>query len=419
MSSLKDELIQLLEPTGQTHLLRYWDELTEESRQKLASQIKKIDWPQVIEWTRTAGTGLTVAELEGLKPAPYVSCHPQTHEEEAYYNHARARGIELLRAGKVAAFTVAGGQGTRLGYDGPKGTFPVTAVRHKPLFQLFAEGILRAQKEYGIRISWYIMTSIINHDATCNFFKEHAYFGLVPEQVMFFTQGMLPAFDLQTGKALLEAKDSLALSPNGHGGSVMAVLEALLRMRQACCHPALMPGGTDGQTPQTSSKVSLLMEKLTELREDGHRALVFSQWTRLLDLMEPELKKASLPFVRLDGSTRDRAEVVRRFQSPDGPPVMLVSLKAGGTGLNLTAADHVFLVDPWWNPAVEDQAADRAHRIGQERPVFIHRLVALDTVEEKILALQHENRALAEAALSGASQAGGLTREDLLRLLDD
>ncbi len=206
----------------------------------------------------------------------------------------------------------------------------------------------------------------------------------------------------------------------GHGGSVMAALEALLRMRQACCHPALIPGGPQGSgAPQTSSKVSLLIDKLTELSADGHRALVFSQWTRLLDLMEPELQRAGLEFVRLDGGTRDRAEVVRRFQSQDGPPVMLVSLKAGGTGLNLTAADHVFLVDPWWNPAVEDQAADRAHRIGQTRPVFIHRLVALGTVEEKILALQQEKRALAEAALSGASQAGGLTREDLLRLLDD
>ena len=205
----------------------------------------------------------------------------------------------------------------------------------------------------------------------------------------------------------------------GSGGSVMTVLEALLRMRQACCHPALIQGGEAGQSPGSSSKVSLLMEKLTELKADGHRALVFSQWTRLLDLMEPELDRAGLTFVRLDGSTRDRAEVVRRFQAPDGPPVMLVSLKAGGTGLNLTAADHVFLVDPWWNPAVEDQAADRAHRIGQERPVFIHRLVALGTVEEKILALQQEKRALAEAALSGASQAGGLTRDDLLRLLDD
>ncbi len=123
-----------------------------------------------------------------------------------------------------------------------------------------------------------------------------------------------------------------------------------------------------------------------------------------------------LDFVRLDGSTRDRGEVVARFQANDGPPVFLISLRAGGTGLNLTAADHVFLLDPWWNPAVEDQAADRAHRIGQERPVLVHRLVAQDTVEERILVLQESKRALAAAALDGGT-GGELTRNDLLALL--
>ncbi len=197
------------------------------------------------------------------------------------------------------------------------------------------------------------------------------------------------------------------------GGSVLAALEALLRLRQACCHVGLVPG----QIAETSSKVELLLENLEEAAADGHKALVFSQWTSLLDRIEPRLSAAGLSFVRLDGSTRDRPAVVAAFQDEKGPPVMLVSLKAGGAGLNLTAADHVFLVDPWWNPAVEDQAADRAHRIGQERPVFVHRLVALGTVEERILALQGEKRALAEAALSGAERAASLTREDLLGLL--
>jgi hypothetical protein len=198
------------------------------------------------------------------------------------------------------------------------------------------------------------------------------------------------------------------------GGSVLAALEALLRLRQACCHVGLVPG----QSAETSSKVELLLENLEEAAADGHKALVFSQWTSLLDRIEPRLKSAGLPFARLDGSTRDRPAVVASFQDEKGPPVMLISLKAGGAGLNLTAADHVFLVDPWWNPAVEDQAADRAHRIGQERPVFVHRLVALGTVEERILALQGEKRALAEAALSGAERAAALTREDLLGLLE-
>ncbi|HCH64884.1 MAG TPA: helicase, partial [Deltaproteobacteria bacterium] len=106
-----------------------------------------------------------------------------------------------------------------------------------------------------------------------------------------------------------------------------------------------------------------------------------------------------------------------RFQDPAGPPVFLISLKAGGTGLNLTAADHVFLLDPWWNPAVEEQAADRAHRIGQDKPVFVYRLVTTDTVEERILELQDRKRALADAALGEASQAGGITRDELLALL--
>ncbi len=196
------------------------------------------------------------------------------------------------------------------------------------------------------------------------------------------------------------------------GGSVMKALEALLRLRQAACHPALIPG----QHAKGSSKTTALVEALTTAAADGHRALVFSQWTSLLDLIEPELVTAGLKFERLDGSTADRAGVTARFQSADGPPVMLISLKAGGLGLNLTAADHVFMVDPWWNPAVESQAADRAHRIGQERPVFVHRLVSQGTVEEKILLLQDKKRALFEAALGEGTAAGGLTRDDLMEL---
>jgi superfamily II DNA or RNA helicase len=198
------------------------------------------------------------------------------------------------------------------------------------------------------------------------------------------------------------------------GGGTLAVLEALLRLRQAACHSGLVPG----QHADTSSKIERLLAALQEADADGHKALVFSQWTSLLDLVEPHLVAAGLRFTRLDGSTRDRGSVVNAFQSEGGPPVMLVSLKAGGTGLNLTAADHVFLLDPWWNPAVEDQAADRAHRIGQERPVMVYRMVAKDTVEEKIFALQGRKRALADAALGNADQAAPITKEELLALLE-
>jgi superfamily II DNA or RNA helicase len=198
------------------------------------------------------------------------------------------------------------------------------------------------------------------------------------------------------------------------GGSILKALEALLRLRQAACHSALVPG----QQAKTSSKVEALVEALTNAAADGHRSLVFSQWTALLDLIEPALKAANLSFSRLDGATKDRARVVQDFQSAQGPAVMLMSLKAGGTGLTLTAADHVFLVDPWWNPQVEAQAADRAHRIGQDKPVFIYRFVAQGTVEERILALQEQKRALFEAALEGSALAQSLTKEDVLALLD-
>jgi len=198
------------------------------------------------------------------------------------------------------------------------------------------------------------------------------------------------------------------------GGRTLQVLEVLLRLRQAACHPGLLPG----KSARSSAKVDLLVETLSEVVAEGHRALVFSQWTSFLDLIEPELREAGLGYCRLDGTTRDRAGVVARFSADDGPPVFLLSLTAGGTGLNLTAADYVFILDPWWNPAVEQQATDRAHRIGQERPVVAYRLVAEDTVEERILALQDRKRALAAATLDDAALAQGVTRDDLLALFD-
>jgi SNF2 family DNA or RNA helicase len=214
--------------------------------------------------------------------------------------------------------------------------------------------------------------------------------------------------------AVRAATRSEVLDRLAAGGGVLQALEALLRLRQAACHAALVPG----QHAATSAKVDLLLETLDEALSEGHRALIFSQWTSLLDLVEPHLERTGVEFTRLDGATRDRAGVVERFQDEAGPPVMLLSLKAGGVGLNLTAADCVFVLDPWWNPAAEDQAADRAHRIGQDRPVMVYRLVTADTVEERILALQERKRGLAEAALgSGGAGGGALTREELLDLL--
>ncbi len=208
-----------------------------------------------------------------------------------------------------------------------------------------------------------------------------------------------------------------AIAARGERGATFQVLEALLRMRQACCDPRLLPGGVGEAI--ASAKLDQMEDLLVELVCDDHKALVFSQWTSLLDLVEPRLQKLGISYVRLDGSTRDRAGVIAQFQSPSGPPVFLLSLKAGGTGLNLTAADYVLLLDPWWNPAVERQATDRAHRIGQTRPVVSVRLIAEATVEERILELQDAKRELADAALG---EDGGfvkaLTGDELRSLFE-
>ena len=211
-------------------------------------------------------------------------------------------------------------------------------------------------------------------------------------------------------------KQSLARAREALGaGRTLGALEALLRLRQVACHPGLLPEGAG--TGIESAKIRLLLDTLEQIIPQGHKALIFSQWTGLLDLVEPSLTKAGIAFCRLDGSTRDRAGVVHQFNSEDGPPVFLISLKAGGTGLNLTAADYVLHLDPWWNPAVEDQATDRAHRIGQTKPVVACKLIAADTVEERILALQNAKRALLATAVGDADVlAQQISKDELLAL---
>jgi superfamily II DNA or RNA helicase len=214
-------------------------------------------------------------------------------------------------------------------------------------------------------------------------------------------------YDRLANQARTIARDTAA----GEAG-YFAVLEALLRLRQTACHLGLLPDRND----EGSSKVEALVDMLEEIIDEGHRALVFSQWTSLLSKLEPALRAKRIDFARLDGKTRDRQAVVDTFQSDAGAPVLLASLQAGGTGLNLTGADHVFLIDPWWNPAVEEQAASRAHRMGQTRPVFVHRLVAKDTVEEKIMALQHRKRELG-TLVDSSDPTTGLSRDELFELI--
>ena len=201
----------------------------------------------------------------------------------------------------------------------------------------------------------------------------------------------------------------------GLGRSKLQVLEALLRLRQAACHAALVD---PGRASDASAKLDALLPRLQEVTGEGHKALVFSQFTSFLALVKERLAQAGLVYEYLDGQTTDRGARVQRFTDDPDCRVFLISLKAGGVGLNLTAAEYVFLLDPWWNPAAEAQAIDRAHRIGQDRHVFAYRLIARDTVEEKVAELQQQKRELADAILTAdPALIRTLTAEDLDWLL--
>ena len=205
------------------------------------------------------------------------------------------------------------------------------------------------------------------------------------------------------------------IQKDGLGRSKMQVLEALLRLRQAACHPGLID---KKRAQEGSAKLELLRLQLEEVLAEDHKALVFSQFTSFLALLRAQLDEERIPYAYLDGDTRDRSAPVQQFQEDPDCKLFLISLKAGGLGLNLTAADYVYLLDPWWNPAVEAQAIDRAHRIGQQSQVFAYRIIAKDTVEEKVLKLQETKRDLADAIISADnSLIAGLKREDLELLL--
>ncbi|MDQ3511750.1 MAG: DEAD/DEAH box helicase, partial [Pseudomonadota bacterium] len=219
----------------------------------------------------------------------------------------------------------------------------------------------------------------------------------------------------ETLRLAMHDKVQKAIAKRGLGQSSIIILDALLKLRQVCCDPRLVKLDA-ARTLTSSAKLDALLPMLEELLSEGRRILLFSQFTQMLDLIEDELRARKLPWLRLDGSTRDRDTPVRRFQAGDCP-LFLVSLKAGGVGLNLTAADTVIHFDPWWNPAVERQATDRAHRIGQDKPVFVYKLICAGTVEEKIQAMQKRKAALAEAVLSGGSrQALRFDEDDIAAL---
>ena len=198
------------------------------------------------------------------------------------------------------------------------------------------------------------------------------------------------------------------------GQHYLQILAEISRLRRSCCHPKLV----FPEAKVASSKIEYFLELVEELRSNNHKVLVFSQFVGYLKIIEAEIKARKIPYQYLDGSTpiKKRKQSVDAFQSGEGD-LFLISLRAGGTGLNLTAADYVIHMDPWWNPAVEDQASDRAHRIGQDRPVTVYRLVIKNSIEEKILALHKEKRALADQLLEGTDKGSKITAEDLMNLL--
>lgn len=215
--------ISAFQRAGQGQVFAFFDRLEPEAQKRLLEEAGEIDLAEVARLNAAfaAGAAAKAVDLEGLEPAPYEP-RPENGGDPAAWTGARAAGEAALRAGRVAAFTVAGGQGTRLGYDGPKGAFPVTPVQGKPLFQVFAEKILAAGRRHGRPLHWFIMTSHQNHAATEAFFAERRWFGLDRGRVHFFRQGRMPAVDFE-GRILLEATGGIALSPDGHGGSLRAL----------------------------------------------------------------------------------------------------------------------------------------------------------------------------------------------------
>ncbi|MCC5833129.1 MAG: UDPGP type 1 family protein [Opitutales bacterium] len=226
MSGSHTDLRQAFEQAGQGHVFRFWDQLDESQQSNLLSEAAEIDLEEInrLSDTLVMGGQEESFDSDGLEPAPYRA-HPSNGGDAALWQRAREVGEEALRGGKVAAFVVAGGQGTRLGYNAPKGTFPVTPVSQKSLFQVFAEKIRAAEIRYETQIPWLIMTSNANYEATVEAFEQADYFGLKKENVRFFRQGRLPAVDGK-GKILLEDKDSIAMSPDGHGGSLRALVRS-------------------------------------------------------------------------------------------------------------------------------------------------------------------------------------------------
>jgi UDP-N-acetylglucosamine/UDP-N-acetylgalactosamine diphosphorylase len=220
------KIMQALKARNQQHLLAFWDELDEKQKSQLLEQIEQLDLVQVDKWVAEyVKKANPVAVPANIDPAPAYPVTPATTELQKKYEKAREKGRQLISSGKVAALVVAGGQGTRLGYDGPKGNYPISPVKSKTLFRLFAEQIAAASKRYKVRLPWYIMTSPLNRQATEEIFERNEWFGLDRQDVFIFQQGTMPNFAFD-GAILMEDKCTLSQSPNGHGGTIKAICDS-------------------------------------------------------------------------------------------------------------------------------------------------------------------------------------------------
>ena len=301
---------------GQGQVFRFWDELDETARGRLLAQAATIDLDEVaaLVTEHVLGSHEGGIDLEGLEPAPYIAL-PANGGEEALWASAREAGAEAIRAGRVAAFCVAGGQGTRLGYDGPKGTYPVTPVSGKTLFQVFAEKIARSSERFSTTIHWFILISEINNEATIQAFESNSYFGLPPESVHFIVQGLVPAVDLN-GKILLSEKGRIAMTPDGHGGSLRALVRggAIDAMRSCgvdclsyfqvdnplvqCIDPAFVGFHLQGDSELSSKMVpkAYALEKVGHFCTQGGRNLVIEYSDMPAEMQEETVPGGDLRF---------------------------------------------------------------------------------------------------------------------------
>ncbi len=216
---------KLLKTHHQSHILAFWEQLNNKEQQNLLAQIDQLDFGKISDWIADFVKNPAANTINAdFQPASSYSPAP-TQKQEKKYDEARKLGKKLISEGKVAAFVVAGGQGTRLGFDGPKGNFPISPVKNKTLFQLFAESIAAAAKKYQAPCPWYIMTSPLNHKQTTDIFKANNYFGMDEKDIFIFQQGTMPIFDFE-GKLLMSDKSTIAVSPDGHGGSLKALYES-------------------------------------------------------------------------------------------------------------------------------------------------------------------------------------------------